>query len=126
MSAATLAPALDYHTLMEADDAAFVPRVQLLLGQAQSGGQHVGPRDALAAKALEARFCLIVDERRPDLVEAWYQIAQAVTDTDLRTRCQSLTWQELCSGLDSTIRRFLDHKYGIVASGQQAAHIWEE
>ena len=40
----------------------------------------------------------------------WVRIA------DLRTRCKVLTWQELAEVLPPEVRRFLDKKYGIVAS----------
>jgi hypothetical protein len=74
-------------------------------------------RNVLAAHAGGTSFCVTLDQRRPDLVEAWFQIMRAVKEADLRTRCKVLTWQELVPLLPDDLREFLDLKYGIVASG---------
>jgi hypothetical protein len=71
-------------------------------------------RNVLAAHALNLQFCVLLDARRPDLLEQWYGIIQCVLPTDLRTRCKVLTWQELASCLPATLERFLSIKYGIV------------
>ena len=52
-------------------------------------------RNVLAAHALGLSFCVILDARRPDLMEAWYSVMRYVRIATLRTRCQVLTWQEL-------------------------------
>jgi Restriction Endonuclease associating with ARP len=71
-------------------------------------------RNVLAAHALGLSFCVILDGRRPDLLEAWYTIMRCVRASELRTRCQVLTWQELSGLLPTEVRRFLDQKYGVV------------
>ncbi|HKD80557.1 MAG TPA: hypothetical protein VKH81_12745 [Candidatus Angelobacter sp.] len=72
-------------------------------------------RNVLAAYALNLQFCVLIDARRPDLLEQWYGIIRSVAPTDLRTRCKILTWQELACCLPATLERFLSAKYGIVA-----------
>ena len=83
-------------------------------------------RNVLAAHELNASFCVLLDERRPDLKDAWYEIMQCVVDTDLKTRCKVLTWQELAVALPRQLQEFLDLKYGIVPPGINASRTWEE
>jgi hypothetical protein len=71
-------------------------------------------RNVLAAHALNLSFCVLLDARRPDLVEQWYKVMSCVRPMDLKTRCKVLTWQELSAGLSLRLRRFLELKYGIV------------
>jgi hypothetical protein len=73
-------------------------------------------RNVLAAHALQFDFCTLIDGRRPDLIEDWYEIISGVRYLELRTRCKVLTWQELARSLPSTLQEFLDVKYGIVAA----------
>lgn len=70
-------------------------------------------RNVLAAHALDVSFCLLLDDRRPDLLEAWHTVMRAVRPVDLRLRCKTLTWQELATVLPPRLRRFLAEKYGI-------------
>jgi len=70
-------------------------------------------RNVLAAHASGASFCVIADARRPDLIEAWHAIMRCVRHSELRTRCQVLTWQELSTVLPRKLQEFLDVKYGI-------------
>src|SRR5262249_15807176 len=70
-------------------------------------------RNVLAAHASGASFCVIADARRPDLIEAWHAIMRCVRHSELRTRCQVLTWQELSTVLPRKLQEFLDLKYGI-------------
>jgi hypothetical protein len=83
-------------------------------------------RNVLAAHELHASFCVLLDNRRPDLKDAWYEIMQCVVDTELKTRCKVLTWQELAAGLPSRLQKFLDLKYGIVPPGRTPSRTWEE
>jgi hypothetical protein len=71
-------------------------------------------RNVLAAHALGLSFCVLLDARRPDLIEDWYAVMACVRSTELRTRCKVLTWQELTQGLPERLRSFLELKYGIV------------
>jgi hypothetical protein len=74
-------------------------------------------RNVLAAYALDLDFCVLLDSRRPDLVEQWYRIIRCIRSMTLRTKCKVLTWQELAPWLPSALRQFLDAKYGIVPPG---------
>ncbi len=70
-------------------------------------------RNVLAAYALDLSFCVLLDARRPDLIEDWYAVMRCVRPMDLRTRCKVLTWQELAPALPSSLQCFLELKYGI-------------
>ena len=77
-------------------------------------------RGVLAAHAAECSFCVLHDERRPDLREEWFQVMAAVRSAELRVRLKVLTWQELAALLPPALQEFLDLKYGIVAPGKSA------
>jgi len=72
-------------------------------------------RNVLAAYASKSSFCVVHDERRPDLREAWFQVMAAIRMADLRVRMKALTWQELAALAPEPLRAFLYLKYGIVA-----------
>ncbi len=74
-------------------------------------------RNVLAAFATGASFCVIHDERRPDLREAWFRVMSAVKSAEMRVRLKILTWQELCAVLPQALQEFLGKKYGIVPPG---------
>jgi hypothetical protein len=75
-------------------------------------------RNVLAAHAQRCSFCVLHDERRPDLREAWFQVMAAVRSAEMRVRLKVLTWQELARLLPAGLQEFLDAKYGIVAPGR--------
>jgi hypothetical protein len=70
-------------------------------------------RNVLAAHASGSSFCLMLDARRPDLLERWHEVLRCVRDSNLRTRCKVLQWQELAEVLPSGLSKFLLEKYGI-------------
>jgi hypothetical protein len=70
-------------------------------------------RSVLAAHASGQSFCVMTDQRRPDLIERWHLIMQCIRFADLRTRCKVLTWQELAAELTPSLQTFLACKYGI-------------
>jgi hypothetical protein len=78
-------------------------------------------RNVLAAYAEGCSFCVLHDERRPDLREAWYRVMAAVMSADMRVRCKVLTWQELAAFAPEPLQEFLDLKYGIVAPGRSSS-----
>jgi len=82
-------------------------------------------RSVLAAFAAECSFCVIHDERRPDLREQWFEIMAAIKSAALRVRMKVLTWQELTALLPAFLQEFLDVKYGIVAPGKTPSSIGE-
>lgn len=80
-------------------------------------------RNVLAAHAHGCCFCVIHDERRPDLREAWFEVMAAARSAEMRTRCKVLTWQELVPLLPEGLQEFLDVKYGIVAPACVASSV---
>ena len=70
-------------------------------------------RNVMAAHHLGCAFCVLLDARRPDLIEAWYAVMRCVRPVDLRTRLRILTWQELAAALPGSLQNFLTQKYGI-------------
>ncbi len=80
-------------------------------------------RNVLAAHATGASFCVIHDERRPDLREAWFEVMAAVKSSALRVRLKVLTWQELTAALPADLADFLDKKYGIAPLGHDPSPI---
>ncbi len=74
-------------------------------------------RNVLAAYANDCSICVLLDARRPDLLESWYGVMRAVRLAEVRLRCKVLTWQELSEALPIALREFLDIKYGIVPTG---------
>ena len=80
-------------------------------------------RNVLAAHATQSSFCVMHDERRPDLREEWFRVMAAVKSAEMRTRLKVLTWQELAAYLPDALQEFLDRKYGIVAPGKVASPI---
>jgi hypothetical protein len=82
-------------------------------------------RGVLAAHASECSFCVLHDERRPDLREEWFLVMAAVKNAAMRVRLKVLTWQELSTLLPETLRKFLDLKYGIVPPGEAPSPIGE-
>jgi hypothetical protein len=74
-------------------------------------------RNVLAAHSLNLDFCTLLDARRPDLLEDWYDIVRCIRSVTLRARCKVLTWQELSLCLPHALQSFLEAKYGIVPDG---------
>jgi hypothetical protein len=72
-------------------------------------------RNVLAAYALQGSFCVLLDARRPDLMEAWYAVMRCVKPVALRTALRVMTWQELARALPPRLQLFLAVKYGIYA-----------
>jgi hypothetical protein len=61
-----------------------------------------------------ASFCVLADQRRPDLLEEWYAVLRTVLPGHLRCRLQMLTWQEIAAVLPTPLQNFLAEKYGIL------------
>ncbi len=73
-------------------------------------------RGVLAAHSEHSRFCVMLDARRPDLIEAWYAVIRAVRSYQLQSQLRLITWQEIAATLPSTLGTFLSTKYGIDGS----------
>lgn len=80
-------------------------------------------RNVLAAYAFDSSFCVIHDQRRPDLREKCFRVMAAVKSAALRVRLKVLTWQELAALLPEGLQEFLDVKYGIVAPIRAASSL---
>jgi hypothetical protein len=78
-------------------------------------------RNVLAAYAEGCSFCVVFDERRSDLREAWFAVMAAVRSAEMRVRCKAMTWQELAGLVPEELQDFLDLKYGIVRAGRMAS-----
>lgn len=94
----------DFEMVFDSDE---LPRA----GDRYAGYQLI--RNVLAAQAHAASFCVLLDARRPDLLEQWYAVMRCVRPPELRVRCQVLTWQELAAALPRKLQAFLAEKYGI-------------
>ncbi|CAN5441668.1 hypothetical protein BH09GEM1_BH09GEM1_07330 [soil metagenome] len=71
-------------------------------------------RNVLAiAPRSDARFVVLLDARRPDLMHEWWTIHGAVHTGQLRARCNFVTWQELAAAAPAKLRSFLSLKYGL-------------
>jgi len=71
-------------------------------------------RGVLAAHAEEnARFCVVCDARRPDLIASWYRILRCVRCPGLGCRLMLVTWQEIHAACPPALQRWLQEKYGI-------------
>ncbi len=93
------------------------------VGQKLLGYQLI--RNVLAAQANRCCFCVLLDQRRPDLIEQWYAVMRCVRLAELRVRCKVLTWQELSDALPAALRKFLAVKYGIAAGGYDVPQLKE-
>ena len=71
-------------------------------------------RGVLAAHANgSARFGVVCDGRRPDLIASWYRILRCVRRPMLGCRLMLVTWQEIHAACPPTLQRWLEEKYGI-------------
>ena len=75
-------------------------------------------RNALAAYAHGCSFCVVHDERRPDLREAWFRVMAAVKSADMRVRLKVITWQELAALLAGGSAGVSRSEVRIVAPGK--------
>ncbi|AXC12801.1 hypothetical protein ACPOL_3516 [Acidisarcina polymorpha] len=73
-------------------------------------------RGVLAAVALNCSYCVLCDQRRPDLIEEWYRIMRAIPSAAIRSQLKVLTWQEIARALSRKQQAFLAEKYGILPS----------
>ena len=96
-----------YETFEECFETARLPRSR---GQFRS---YQLLRNVMAAHHYEARFAVMLDGRRSDLLEDIYMVYRAVRDATLRSRLHVVTWQEIALCVGRPMQRFLAEKYGI-------------
>ena len=70
-------------------------------------------RNVLAAAQHYSAFVLLIDRRRPDLLQKWNAVSAAIIDSALAQRCTARTWQEVAAHAPASLARFLDAKYGL-------------
>ena len=70
-------------------------------------------RGVMAAWASGERYCVLCDARRPDLMDAWFAVMNAVRSCEVRGRLRLVTWQEVARVVPGPLRTFLAEKYGI-------------
>ena len=100
---------LDRYTgFREVFDLDLLPRVRGSI----AGYQLV--RGVLAAQHEGCRFGVMLDARRPDLLEIWGAVIGAVRSYELQARLRVWTWQEIARTLPAPLRDFLATKYGVV------------
>ena len=73
-------------------------------------------RGVLAAHAEQTRFCVMLDARRPDLIEAWYAVIRAVRSYQVQSQLRLITWQEIARTVPPKLATFLESKYGIAGA----------
>ncbi len=96
-----------YRDFVEVFDARSLP------GDSQVYFSYQLIRNVLAAYAGGYSFCVVMDERRPDLREEWFAVVRCIRVHELQLRCRMLTWQELARVLPARLQKFLRDKYGI-------------
>jgi hypothetical protein len=70
-------------------------------------------RNVLAAARSEASFTVLLDQRRPDLLQEWWQVHAAIRNASLRARCGFRTWQQVAAASPAPLAQFLATKYGL-------------
>lgn len=110
----------EYEPIVIAPDV-FVPERAQVVAREPGYACYQLIRNTLAAHVHGCSFCVVHDERRPDLRETWFRVIAAVKSADLRVRLKVLTWQELAALLPEGLQQFLDLKYGIVSPGRIAS-----
>jgi hypothetical protein len=70
-------------------------------------------RNVLAAAQHQLRLIVLIDYRRPDLLQEWWTVHSAIRDGRLRARCGVRFWQEVAAALEPEHRSLLEVKYGI-------------
>jgi hypothetical protein len=70
-------------------------------------------RNILAAHHYNYFFFLLCDKRRPDLLEEYNAVHNAIKYEALRSRCKVIFWQDIASVISGELKVFLSEKYGI-------------
>jgi restriction endonuclease-like protein len=70
-------------------------------------------RNVLAAAHHNASLTILIDQRRPDLLQEWWKVHSAILTVDLRRRCGFRTWQQVAAASPPALAEFLSAKYGL-------------
>jgi hypothetical protein len=68
-------------------------------------------RNVLAAEQHNKALIVLLDYRRPDLLDQWWQVHSAISSSALRKRCWVRFWQQLAAAADPPHRELLKQKY---------------
>jgi hypothetical protein len=69
--------------------------------------------NVLAAAHLSTSLTVLIDQRRPDLLEEWWRVHAAIKNVELRLRCGFRSWQQVAGASPPALGQFLAAKYGI-------------
>ena len=70
-------------------------------------------RNVLAAAQHNRKLIVLLDARRPDLLEQWWQVHAAISAGELRARCGVRFWQQLAAASAPDHHNLLEQKYGV-------------
>lgn len=70
-------------------------------------------RNVLAAEQHGLRLRVLIDWRRPDLLQEWWAVHTAITSADLRRRCGVVFWQQIARALPGPQAAYLEARYGL-------------
>lgn len=70
-------------------------------------------RNVLAAEQYGLRLCVLIDWRRPDLLQEWWAVHAAINSVGLRRRCGVVYWQQIAERLPAHQAAFLEERYGL-------------
>jgi hypothetical protein len=96
-----------YTQLEECFNLALLPRTLEMF----AGYQLI--RNVLAAANEQVRLVVLIDRRRPDLLQQWWNVHGAIKNDKLRNRCDVHFWQEIAAACNASHRQFLEDKYGL-------------
>lgn len=99
-----------YRRLREQFDTGSLP----VVGDSFKGYQLI--RNVLAAEQHGATLIVLLDQRRPDLLQEWWSVHAAIMSPTLRRRCGFRTWQQVAASSPPKLASFLAEKYGIRAA----------
>jgi hypothetical protein len=85
----------------------------LLPGDTASFSGYQLIRNVLAADQLDLRLIVLIDFRRPHLLQEWWHVHGAIREGQLRQRCGVRFWQQVAAAFDPVHRKLLEQKYGI-------------
>jgi hypothetical protein len=98
-----------YAQLDECFDVALLPRGP----EPDTIGGYQLIRNVLAASKDQSRLIVLIDYRRPDLLQEWWKVHGAIRSGELRNRCEVHFWQEVAAACQSAHHQFLEDKYGL-------------
>ena len=104
----------EYADLYEVFEPAALPLADTKPGKEAEFLSYQLIRNVLAvARRPAAKFRVLLDARRPDLLREWWVLHGAIRHVALRQRCGFVLWQEVAASAPEPLRDFLVRKYGL-------------